>query len=68
MPYIVSAVARSKREEENLIQAIIQQECTSIDRSVQWKFEKEAKRFLKEQAKGNQVSFNQISFENVYPL
>lgn len=68
MPYITSAVLRSKREEENLIEAIIQQECTSIEPSVYWKFEKEAKRFLHEQMKGNQVSFRQISFENVYPL
>lgn len=68
MPYIVSAVLRSKREEENLIEAILQQECTSIEPSVYWKFEEEAKRFLREQQKGNQVAFRQISFENVYPL
>ncbi|MGB5821055.1 MAG: GAF domain-containing protein, partial [Saonia sp.] len=30
MPYIVSAVLRSKAEEENLIDAIIQNECTSV--------------------------------------
>ncbi len=68
MPYIVSAVMRYKREDENFIEAIIQQKCTSIEPSVYWKFEKEAKRYLKEQMKGNQVSFNEISFENVYPL
>ena len=68
MPYITSAIMRSKREEENLIEAIIQQECTSIEPSVYWKFEREAKRFLYEQMKGNQVSFRQISFDNVYPL
>jgi len=68
MPYIVSAVMRYKREDENFIEAIIQQKCTSIEPSVYWKFEKEAKRYLREQMKGNQVSFNEISFENVYPL
>ena len=68
MPYIVSAVMRSKREEEMRIEAILQQECTSIEPSVYWKFEKEAKRFLFEQANGNTATFNQISFENVYPL
>ena len=30
MPYIVTAVLRSKTEEENLIDAIIQHECTSV--------------------------------------
>ncbi|WP_308990967.1 GAF domain-containing protein [Mariniflexile litorale] len=68
MPYIVSAVLRSKKEEENLIEAVIQQECTSIHPSVHWKFEKEAKAFINEQLKGNQAVFNKISFEDIYPL
>ncbi|MGM5469488.1 GAF domain-containing protein [Flavobacteriaceae bacterium LMO-SS05] len=68
MPFIVSAVKRSKDEEENLIEAIIQQECTSIHPSVHWRFKKEAKRFINEQFKGNEVSFNKIAFNNVYPL
>jgi hypothetical protein len=68
MPHIVSAVLRSKKEEENLIEAVIQQECTSIHSSVSWKFEKEAKIFIKEQYKGNLAVFNKISFEDIYPL
>ncbi|MBN4070071.1 GAF domain-containing protein [Olleya sp. AH-315-F22] len=68
MPYIVTAVKRSKAEEENLIEAIIQQECTSIHPSVFWKFEKEAKIFLKNQLKGNKVGFGKIAFEDIYPL
>ncbi len=68
MPYIVAAVKRSKDEEENLIEAIIQTECTSIHPSVHWKFEKEAKNFIKDQVNGNEASFNKIAFENIYPL
>jgi hypothetical protein len=68
MPFIVSAVERSKKEEENLIEAIIQQECTSIHPSVYWKFEKEAKKFMKGQFNGNQVAFNKIGFDDIYPL
>ncbi len=68
MPFIVSAVERSKNEEENLIEAIIQKECTSIHPSVNWRFEKEAKNFIKEQKNGNEPSFNKIAFENIYPL
>jgi len=68
MPFIVSAVERSKNEEENLIEAIIQKECTSIHPSVHWKFKKEAKQFIIEQLKGNQASFKKISFNDVYPL
>ncbi|WP_372756051.1 GAF domain-containing protein [Mariniflexile sp.] len=68
MPFIVSAVKRSKREEDNLIEAVIQQECTSIHPSVHWKFKKEAKRFVYELEKGNQATFNKVAFKNVYPL
>jgi len=68
MPFIISAVRRSKYEEENLIEAVIQQECTSIHPSVHWRFRKEAKHFIKEQFRGNEVSFNTIAFNNVYPL
>lgn len=68
MPYIITAVKRSKKEEENLIEAIIQEECTSIHPSVYWKFKKEAKIFLKNRLKGNQVGFGRIAFEDIYPL
>lgn len=68
MPFIISAVKRSKREEENLIEAVIQQECTSIHPSVHWKFKHEAKRFVNELSKGNQPTFNKIAFNEVYPL
>lgn len=69
MPFIVSAVERSKNDEENLIEAIIQQECTSIHPSVSWKFRSEAKRFLiDKQRLGANATFNKISFNKVYPL
>lgn len=68
MPFIVTAVERSKNEEKNLIEAIIQTECTSIHSSVHWRFEKEARNFIKEQLKGNEPNFNKIAFENIYPL
>ena len=68
MPYIVEAVARSKNEEENLIEAIIQKECTSIHPSVHWRFVKEAKEFIKAEMNGEQAVFSKIAFENIYPL
>jgi len=68
MPFIVAAVERTKEEEENLIEAVIQKECTSIHSSVHWKFRKEAKRFIKEQLNGHPVAFNKIVFDQVYPL
>lgn len=68
MPFIVSAIERSKNEEENLIEAIIQKECTSIHPSVHWRFEKEAKNFIKSELHGEKAVFKKIAFENIYPL
>jgi len=68
MPYIVSAVLRSIEEEQNLIDAIIQHECTTVHSSVYWKFQEEAKRFMNDELLGEQPSFNEIVFKEVYPL
>ncbi len=69
MPFIVSAVEQSKKVEENLIEAIIQQECTSIHASVYWKFVEAARRFLKEKnSVGSKATFESIIFDNIYPL
>ncbi len=69
MPFILSTIKRSKRDEENLIQAIIQRECTSIHPSVKWKFEAAARQFIEEESNGNNnPTFSKISFDNVYPL
>ncbi|WP_341214714.1 GAF domain-containing protein [uncultured Wocania sp.] len=68
MPYIISAVERSKNDEENLIEAIIQKECTSIHPSVHWRFAREAKDFIKAEMNGEQAVFKKIAFDNIYPL
>lgn len=68
MPYIVSAVLRSIEEEENLVDAIIQHECTTVHSSVYWKFQEEAKRFMADELVGNQPVFKEIVFKDVYPL
>ncbi len=68
MPFIVSAVLRSIEEEQNLIDAIIQHECTTVHSSVYWKFQEEAKRFMTEELEGNQPAFEEIVFKDVYPL
>lgn len=69
MPFIVSTVERSKKEEHNLIEAVIQRECTSIHPSVSWKFKKAAKKFLFDRQKQEgSATFSKIVFENVYPL
>ncbi|XCF06719.1 GAF domain-containing protein [Tamlana crocina] len=69
MPFIVSAVERSKAEEQNAIEAVIQQECTSIHQSVYWKFVAAARQFLKNKIQyGSKATFEQIVFDDIYPL
>jgi len=68
MPYIVSAVLRSIEEEHNLIDAIIQNECTTVHSSVYWKFQEEAKHFMTSELQGNQAVFKEIVFKDVFPL
>lgn len=68
MPFLVSSIERSKKDEENRIEAIIQKECTSIHPSVHWRFKKEAREFIKDEINGKDPNFNQIIFEDVYPL
>ena len=68
MPYIASAVVRSKIEEANLIDAVIQNECTSVHGSVYWKFRNEAQKFIADQLEGKKPTFKEIVFNQVYPL
>ncbi|WP_237702562.1 GAF domain-containing protein [Bizionia argentinensis] len=69
MPYIVTTVQRSKTDQENLIEAVIQKECTSIHPSVHWRFKQAAQLFIKENIiQKKNMPFSKIAFKNVYPL
>lgn len=69
MPFIVTSVLRSVAEEANFIDAIIQTECTTVHSSVYWKFQQEARNFIKDSLNNEEdPSFNEIVFENVSPL
>lgn len=69
MPFLVASVLRASSEEANLIDAVIQNECTSVHHSVYWKFEEEARNFIRKSRQGEEKpTFNEIVFENVYPL
>ncbi len=68
MPFLIDSVVRSKENYENDLELIIQEECTAIHSSVQWKFRKEANRYLNSITEGNPTFFREIVFEDVYPL
>lgn len=68
MPFLVTAILRANAEEANLIDAVIQNKCTAIHPSVFWKFEEEARNFIKSSKSDEDPTFNEIVFENVNPL
>ena len=68
LPILSMAKKRFHTEAQNLVEAIIQQECTTIHPSVKWKFEEEAKKFMEKQAAGEQPVFKDIVFDQLYPL
>lgn len=68
MPILGIAISRFKREDQNRIEAIIQQECTTIHPSVKWRFEEEASKFMVPHKNDEHTVFNDIVFRNVYPI
>ena len=68
LPVLAIATKRYKTEARNQIEAIIQQECTTVHHSVKWRFEQEAQQFMMKQNNGEQAVFKDIIFKDVYPL
>ncbi len=68
IPVLSMAIKRFRTEEQNQIEAIIQQECTTIHGSVKWRFKEEAKKFFQAGLTGKQPVFNDIIFKDVVPL
>ncbi len=68
MPILAIAHKRFMTEAQNLVEAIIQQECTTIHPSVKWRFEAAAEEFIQEQAREEQPEFKDIVFDQLYPL
>jgi len=68
LPVLSMAHKRFMIEDQNHIEAIIQQECTTIHHSVKWRFEQEAEKFMDKQLRNEQPVFKDIIFNNLYPL
>lgn len=66
---MLSMAARQFAEEKKIrIEAIIQEECTTIHPSVKWRFEEEACKYMEDEQSGLRPHFNDIVFRDVYPL
>lgn len=68
MPFIKNTIIRSIDELENQLDAIIQNEYTTIHPSVYWKFKKEAKNYYINNLNAKEYGLQEIVFKNVYPL
>jgi hypothetical protein len=65
MPYLVDTIDRYYAEIQNHIEALIQNEYTTIHPSVYWRFREEASQHLQDSAN---FSLHEIVFNEVYPL
>jgi hypothetical protein len=68
MPFITDTIERKFTELQNQIQALIQDEYTSIHPSVYWKFKREALKYIQHHNAKKEYVLKQITFNDVYPL
>ncbi len=68
LPMFTSAVKRVKEETITEVRAIIQEECTNIHPVVQWRFIEAGRKVLEQRRRGQQATFEEITFKDVYPL
>lgn len=68
LPMFTAAVKRVKEEMATEIQAIIQEECTTIHPAVQWRFFEAGLNVMNRRRLGQKASFEEIVFKDVYPL
>lgn len=68
MPYLVDTIDRKLNEFQNRIQAVIQNNYTTLHPSVNWKFIREAKNYIQSTNAGETYVLKQIKFKDVYPL
>jgi hypothetical protein len=68
LPMFTAAVKRVKEEMATEIRAIIQEECTNIHPTVQWRFFQAGTNLLNLRRRGEKAQLEEIVFKEVYPL
>ncbi len=68
VPILAVAGNRFNSEHKNRVEAIIQEECTTIHPSVKWRFEEEANKHIQSLDNGLGHEFTDLIFKDVYPL
>jgi len=67
-PMFSIALRRSKEELNDRIRAIIQEECTAIHPTVEWRFRQAASNMLVDDLKGDGKKMEQIIFSDIIPV
>jgi hypothetical protein len=68
MPILSVAGNRFTQEMKNRVEAVIQEECTTIHPSVKWRFEEEASKHIMALDSGQDHMFKDFVFKDVHPL
>lgn len=68
LPMFTAAVKRVKEEMSTEVRAIIQEECTAIHPTVQWRFFEAGANLLNQRRRGEKGQMEEIVFKDVYPL
>jgi hypothetical protein len=68
LPMFTAAVKRVKEEMATEVRAIIQEECTAIHPTVQWRFFEAGVNLMNKRRRGEKASMEEIVFRDVYPL
>lgn len=69
IPVFEVAVNRASEEHQNVLEATIQENYTSIHPTVKWRFYEAAEKYHRDlEAKKENIEFDEIVFDDVYPL
>ncbi|HEY9046766.1 MAG TPA: GAF domain-containing protein [Ohtaekwangia sp.] len=68
IPMFTAAVKRVKEEMSTEVRALIQEECTAIHPTVQWRFFEAGLNLLNRRRDDEKATLEEIAFKDVYPL
>ncbi|MHB0754464.1 GAF domain-containing protein [Polaribacter sp. M15] len=68
LPVFEAAVKRTSEERQNVLEATIQENYTSIHPAVKWRFYEAAEKFHLENQSNENAKLDEIVFDDVYPL
>ena len=68
LPLFAIALERSREDINNRIRNIIKEKCTAIHPTLEWRFQKAAMNYLKNEITGTETEMEEIVFHDVYPL